>query len=155
MKRISFTYARWFERLFANLIDTMILLVPSGVLASAFGDAKGPLLMALFTLNIGYGVGFLSSNWQATPGKRLLGIYVIHADRSKLTSRDALERYLAYLLPSLPLYTSLISETSAAIATVWLSLFWFIPILTTPERTGLHDKICHTRVIAGKAEDGI
>ena len=80
MKRISFTYARWFERLFANLIDTMILLVPSGVLASAFGDAKGPLLMALFTLNIGYGVGFLSSNWQATPGKRLLGIYVIHAD---------------------------------------------------------------------------
>ena len=152
MKQSSFTYARWFERLFANLIDTLILLVPSGVLVSAFGDAKGPLLVALFTLNIGYGVGFLSSNWQATPGKRLLGIYVIHADHSGLTARDALERYLAYLLPSLPLYTSFFSESTAAMMTVWLSFFWFLPILTTPERTGLHDKICRTRVVVGKAE---
>lgn len=155
MKQRNFTYARWFERLFANLIDTLILLVPSAALASTFGDAKGPLLIALFTLNIGYGVGFLSSSWQATPGKRLLGIYVIRADRSKLTPRDALERYLAYTLPSLPLYTSLLPENSAAIAVLWLSLFWFIPILTTPERTGMHDKLCRTRVIIGKAEEGI
>ena len=144
--------AKWFERLFANLIDSLILLVPSAAIAQDFSDAKGAVLLPLFALNMAYVVGFLSSSWQATPGKRLLNIYVIHADGSRLSPRDALERFLAFILPSLAMYSTILSETTAQMLTIWLSMLWFVPILTTPERTGLHDKLCHTRVVAGRAD---
>ena len=33
---------------------------------------------------------------------------------------------------------------------VWLNLLWFTPILYAPDRAGVHDRLCHTRVVAGK-----
>lgn len=117
-----FTYAGRLNRVLANLIDGGILLLPGLVLTAIFGESKGPLAVAAFATNLAYVVFFLSSPWHATPGKRVMNMYVVHADGSPLTARDALERFLAYILPSLPLYMSLLSENVAVIVALWLNL---------------------------------
>lgn len=149
------TYAGRAERLFAYLLDALVLLIPTAVLMQALGGihesgATGPQVLAIFVLNLLYRVGFSASIWQATPGKRLLNIYIIHADGSRLTPRDALERHLAFVLPSLPVYSSMVAENAAVTLAMTLSMLWFVPILTTPERIGMHDRICRTRVVVGK-----
>lgn len=153
----KFTYAGRAERLFAYLLDAVILLIPTAVLIQTFGGvekagATGPQMLAIFLLNLAYRAGFTASRWQATPGKRMLNIYIVHADGSRLTPRDALERHLAFVLPSLPVYSSVFSENTAATLAMVLSMVWFVPILTTPERIGMHDRICYTRVVVGKVE---
>jgi len=151
---VKFIYAGRIERLFANLLDTLILIVPSLLMVELLGDdQQGPLVLALFTMNFIYDVSFTSGKWQATPGKRLLNMYVIHKDGSPMRVSHAAERYLAFVMPSLPIYTSLIPPETAQILVLWLSFLWFMPILATVERTGIHDMMCHTRVITGKADD--
>jgi uncharacterized RDD family membrane protein YckC len=142
-------YAGRLERLFANLLDSLILVIPSG-LAAAMLDHDGATIFATFLIGLGYYTHFTASNWQATPGKRLLGLYVIRLDHRALSQRDAVERFLAYSIPSLPLYASFLSTESTPILVFWLSMFWFIPILFTPERVGTHDRLCGTRVLVGK-----
>jgi uncharacterized RDD family membrane protein YckC len=148
MKR-SITYAGRLERLFANLIDTLILVIPSLAIASLF-KGNPVAILGTFMASLAYYTYFTASHWQATPGKRLLSLYVIRTDGFSLTRRDALERFLAYSLPSLPLYTSLVPEEVAPLLVFWLSLIWFVPILVTPERAGYHDRLCNTRVIVGR-----
>lgn len=152
------TYSGRTERLLANLVDTIILFLPASLVAAltAGTDANGnptvaPVsLLVVFCVNLIYYTAFTSGPWQATPGKRLLGLYVIRADRRSLTQRDALERFLAYSLPSLPMYASFMPSDFAPMVTLWLSVFWFAPILTHPMRLGVHDKLCNTRVVVGK-----
>lgn len=148
------TYAGRVERLFASVIDRTLLLMPGAVLANIWGAESGIAMFLYFFVNLAYYTGFTAGAWQATPGQRLLSMYVIHADGAPLTQRDALERFLAFVLPSLPLYSSMVSENLAPMITVWLSIFWFSPILYTPERVGVHDRICNTRVVTGRAGEG-
>lgn len=150
MKKVKFIYAGRLERLFANLIDTLILLVPHGLLISAFGEGGG-VLVSGFLCNLIYFTWFTASAWQASPGQRVLSMYIIHANGQPMTLRDALERFLAYTLPVLPMYASFIDDKVAPLITVWLTALWFGPILIREERTGLHDQMCNTRVIVGKA----
>lgn len=142
-------YAGRLERLFANLLDTVFLILPNGLLVAAIGD-QGLASMVTFLVILGYYVYFTASPWQATPGKRLLGIYVVRTDGRLLTPRDALERFLAYSIPSLPLYSSFLSPGLLSVLVIGLSLFWFVPILFTEERIGYHDRLCGTRVVAGR-----
>jgi uncharacterized RDD family membrane protein YckC len=139
------------ERLLANILDTFMLLVPSGLIAALLGGENAAVL-GTFTCSLAYYVYFTSGSWQATPGKRIMGIHVIRLDGRKLLPRDALERFLAYVIPSLPMYTSLLPEGIAPLIVLWLSLAWFTPILFTAERIGYHDRLCGTRVVAGKVE---
>jgi uncharacterized RDD family membrane protein YckC len=142
-------YAGAAERLFAYLIDSMILIVPTAIIASILGGQSAALIVS-FLCSLAYFTYFISSPWQATPGNRLLSIYVARTDYHTLTPRDAVERFLAYLIPSLPLYTSLLSQQVSIMLTFWLTLFWFTPILFTSERVGYHDRLCNTRVLVGK-----
>ncbi len=148
-QRQTQAYAGRLERFLAYLIDAIILLVPSMLLVGLMG-AVSSVTLASFLINLVYYTYFTASHWQATPGKRLLGIYVARADRQPLSQRDALERFLAFILPTLPLYTSLLAENTAPMIVVWLSVVWFSPILFTVERMGLHDRLCNTRVMMGK-----
>jgi len=158
MSQNKLAYGGRLERLFANLLDTLILLLPNGMIISLMSQVDGagtPVLnpaslLVLFLCNTAYYTAFTSSGWQGTPGKRMLGIYVIRTDGHRLTQRDALERYLAFILPSLPLYASFISPNLSQFLVVVLSLIWFAPILYTPNRTGIHDQICGTRVVCGR-----
>jgi uncharacterized RDD family membrane protein YckC len=155
---IHLTYAGWLERIFANLIDTLIMLLPNGMIALVMSNTDGQgepavnpaTLLVLFLCNVAYYTAFTSGRWQATPGQRLLGIRIIRSDGHNLNQRDALERYLAFVLPSLPLYTSLLPDTIAPTLAGMLTLFWLAPILYTANRAGIHDRLTHTRVIVGR-----
>jgi uncharacterized RDD family membrane protein YckC len=106
--------------------------------------------LAAFLVSLSYYTYFVASRWQATPGKRLMNIYIIRSDNRMLTPRDALERFLAFFMPSLPIYISFMPDNVTPIIVFWLSMFWFSPILYTPERTGVHDRLCNTRVLVGR-----
>lgn len=150
MKPVKQPYAGRLERVLANLIDTIIMLVPTFLLATIMAGNNGLAMLAVFLINGFYYTHFTASAWQATPGQRLLSVYVIRRDGRLITQREALVRFLAFILPTLPLYTSLIPEQIAQVMALWLIVVWFAPILFTEERIGMHDRICDMRVMAGK-----
>ena len=137
------------SRFFAQFIDGVILLPMTQLVWVMAGvNLLGALiLMVLFAL---YYVYFLTSDWQATPGKRLLHLHVTHIDGGRLTRSEALQRFLAYNLPFLPLNASFGSEAERSALVLALCIIWFVPILLTDEHTGVHDMLCKTRVREGK-----
>jgi uncharacterized RDD family membrane protein YckC/TM2 domain-containing membrane protein YozV len=79
-----------------------------------------------------YFVGLVGSPWQATLGKRWLGVYVRTAETRRLSLRRSFGRELAKILSAI---TLLIGYAMAG---------W------TREKTALHDRIASTRVVYGK-----
>lgn len=150
MMQAKLQYAGRVERLFANLLDTLFLMLPNIALVNLLGG-EGPALLAGFAAYGVYYTYFVSSAWQATPGKRLLNIYVVMEDGSKPQLVHAFERFIVYVLPTLPLYTSVLPTHAAQTLFLWLNVMWFAPILYTPERRGVHDTLVGTRVVTGKA----
>lgn len=142
-------YAGRMERLFANLLDTLFLMTPNLLLVKFFGNG-GVALVAGFLCYAAYYTFFTASEWQATPSKRLMNIFVIMRNGRKPNLTESFERFVVYLLPTLPLYTSVLSPIVAQPLFIWLSIFWFVPILTTPERRGIHDTLAGTRVVVGR-----
>jgi uncharacterized RDD family membrane protein YckC len=86
--------------------------------------ALGPIYFALFE----------SSPWQATFGKRLLGIYVTRDDRQRVSLARSSTRWLARFFCS------------------WFggSLVSIILMAATKNCKALHDYIAHTRVLKGR-----
>lgn len=86
-------------RVSANVVDCLILgfpcfLVINGEYYIRFQYFPNAVCIALGVL---YSVGFLASAWQATPGMRLLGIYIVRAeDSGRLGYIRAVARYLVY-----------------------------------------------------------
>ena len=154
MKTRQLNYAGRLERFFAYLLDTLVLLVPKMVLVSSFGTG-GLTTLAAFVCDAAYHTLCLSSGWQSTVGQRLLSIHVVRLNARKFDKPAALERYLAYFLPSLPAYSSLFGTEIGQAITGGLVIFWFAPILFTDERAGVHDQLCRTRVITGRADDKV
>ena len=138
-------YAGFWIRLAAYILDTILanilLLVPLtiiGVVIVSKGiptdDAKLGLAIDILVL-AGTAVYYMipmASGWQATPGKKLLGLHVIRTDGRKIGLGLALGRYLAYILSSL------------------IFLIGFLMIGWNREKKGFHDMICGTRVVYGK-----
>lgn len=77
-----------------------------------------------------YNIYFVASVWQATPGKRWLGMKVVTKDGKPLT-----------LLQSA--YRHLMSGVSMGI----LSGLGYLTIPFSKEKAALHDMICNTRVV--------
>ena len=154
---LSSLYAPWHKRFAAYLIDVVALYLSCMLLALGtlvqFDSTGHPILAPISTLvfflaNMAYFVFFFGSKRQATPGMIAMSIHVIRTDGRALTQRDGAERFLAFVLPSLPLYASFLSEQVTQSLAVCLSIAWFMPILTT--RVGLHDRMCNMRVINGR-----
>lgn len=116
-------------RAVAMAIDFVPLYVAGLILASIMPGFGGLLWMCGV---IAYFTCFTAGKWQATPGKRAMGIHVIRADGSPITHASALARVFAYLAS-------------------WVILcFGFVLAAFTTERTALHDLLCDTRVVYGK-----
>lgn len=79
-----------------------------------------------------YFVMFNCGSWQATPGKRVLGIYIRRADGHTISIAQALGRYFAATLSAIPLGIGLFMAGWNA------------------EKKALHDILCGTRVVHGK-----
>ncbi|MGP0060813.1 MAG: RDD family protein [Beijerinckiaceae bacterium] len=147
-------YAGFWIRFAAYLIDTvfmfLLLIVPAIVFgivfgifaAAAGGTSKGNepavvlgvilLYAVMIVIVILYQVLTLGGRWQATPGKRLLGLYVITLSGEPVSKWRAVGRYLCYSVSAAVLYIG------------------FMMIGWTKEKRGFHDSICDTRVVYGK-----
>jgi uncharacterized RDD family membrane protein YckC len=142
-------YATFWTRLQAYLIDMLIL----GAGGFALGVAIGVIVVAIYgaegakeilarheilfdglgvLLGLVYQMHFMSGPWQATPGKRIMGIYVIRTSGARISPLFAVGRHLAHLLSALPLG------------------YGFVMIFWSKEHQALHDMICKSRVVEGK-----
>lgn len=142
----EYVYAGFWIRTAAYLLDCFIINFTSYVLHhSLFGSAylsasldgsfwshTPYVIWMIITLLLvfAYNALFLSSSWQATPGKKVVGIKVINTDGSRLSFLKALGRCtIGYWLS-------------------WLIVgIGYIMIAFTPKKTALHDKIFKTFVV--------
>ena len=132
-------FAGFWIRVGAILIDSVALWIVSFVIGIVAGlvigdEATAATIGGLISLVIGmiYFTLFTASEWQATPGKRLLGIHVIMDAGGPITALRAFGRYWAYLVSTIVL------------------LIGYIMVAFTEEKTALHDLICRTRVVYGR-----
>jgi uncharacterized RDD family membrane protein YckC len=91
------------RRYLARLIDSFAIIILIAILVLAYSVvvtggphpvAKFVVLPALFLVWIGYGAVLESSKWQATVGKRLMGLRVYNAQGSRLRLTQAAGRNL-------------------------------------------------------------
>lgn len=98
----AITPAGFWVRLLAHFIDGIIISLPFWLLYEMLGSAlmKNSIAWLGTVVGIAYYAGFLASGWQATPGKRLLNIYVARAgDYGMLSLTHAIGRYMAFYGP--------------------------------------------------------
>lgn len=130
----------FWRRLAAYLIDGLIVGAASLVLVVLLHLALGEMGSAFanvlsFVGTVAYFAYLESSEWQATVGKRVLGMRVVDADGYRLSGLHALGRYV-----------------SAAVN--WLLLgFGYLVVAFHPEKRGLHDLIAQTRVVLEDPND--
>ncbi len=150
-------YAGFWIRLLAYIIDAIVIeaialfvgvIVGIVLLMTGLSGAAGlpepghhhplptaftiALWIVAFALTVAYNVYFNSGKWQATPGKRLLGLHIVTLTGEPVSGWLAFGRWAAYILDGLTLDIG------------------FLMIAWTREKTGLHDILCGTRVVYGK-----
>jgi uncharacterized RDD family membrane protein YckC len=105
----------------------------AGVLAAAMVATVWPPLLAFALLGLAYHAGFEASSWQATPGKRALGLRVVAGNGSRPGLPRAALRQAAGLLS-------------------WLSLnLGHLLAALPPRHRALHDAVAGARVVQDDA----
>lgn len=147
-------YAGFGERFAAVLIDGVILWVIGYVLGMIFGAPTQEEIVSItqsegfssavsasyfstpnmfaFVLNWLYFALLVSGPWQATLGKRALGIKVTNMQGGRISFLNATGRYFATLLSAIILFIG------------YLMMLW------DPKKQCLHDKLAGTLVVKGK-----
>lgn len=139
-------YAGFWIRAVATVIDGIVVAAIGAVLGALFGygvmmtsgrlpsqvTVNGIATILGVLVNLGYYGSLTSGGWQATLGKRIVGIHVIRADRAPIGAGLAIGRYLAYILSALPMFLG------------FMLAGW------TDEKRALHDMVCRTRVVYGR-----
>ena len=129
--------AGFWIRLAAWLIDFLVLLVVGGVVAGLIGlgfDGNFPedlldqsdfptIVAGILYVTVGVAV------WSTTAGKRMLGLYVLRPDGSKVGFGRAFARYFAHTLSAMVLFIG------------------YVLIGIRADKRGLHDLICDTVVV--------
>ena len=135
------SFGGFWIRFAAYLVDVVVMLIPSlfisfllhSVIPAANDQERSfvNLVGDFFVILVWwvYTAGFLSSPWQATPGKRICGLKVIDCDGGRLSFGQATGRYFASLLSYLLLCIGV------------LMVAW------TARRQSLHDMMANTLVI--------
>jgi len=146
-------YAGFWRRVLAWLLDSLILWVPEFLLETATARQvlliASPLLSSLQSQLADFLVAcivsalvwwlytafFLSSAWQATPGKRMAGIKVTDLEGRRITLGRASLRFLLELISGL-----------------LLGIGYLLGGIT-PKKQTLHDLIAGTLVLKVEAEE--
>lgn len=101
---VGIRYTTIFPRFSSYFIDQIIIGMVIGLLAAGYGWLSGKdsvfeeNLYAYFIISMLYYSLFISSNWQATPGMRFIGLYVTTTKYQKLDIILALIRYILYIV---------------------------------------------------------
>lgn len=148
---MEFRYGGFWLRLVAAIIDGIILQVSLFIIGLIVGIFVGIFMgvagssteeVQLVSMSIGYGIGIIGqwlyftifeiSGWQATPGKKVLGLKVTDMEGQQIGFGQANIRYWSKIISALIL------------------LIGFIMIAFTEKKQGLHDIFAKTLVIKDK-----
>src|SRR5262245_42149919 len=121
----TFAYAGFVERAFALFLDSLILLIPYAAV-HAVVPVIGPVLVWFC-----YKAVFEASPAQATPGKRVLGIYVTDLEGNRITLKASSIRFFVFTVSAVCLFVGHL-----------LALF-------TSRKQALHDMVADTLVLKG------
>nr|WP_137677858.1 RDD family protein [Parerythrobacter lutipelagi] len=137
-------YAGFWLRVVAYIIDAIIMTVVQFALAailgvnlmdpeaSAGGGSSILLNVVSIVIAVAYFAGLESSSWQATVGKKALGLVVTDIDGNRIGIGRAIGRYFGKILSALIL------------------LIGFIMVAFTERKQGLHDMLAGTLVVKGQ-----
>lgn len=158
-------YAGFWKRVGAYFIDAIVLWIPNFILGSLLGaneaaeayqhalqaasgnpeqimlafqtymHALGPLMLVQTVLTWLYFALCESSAWQATLGKRALGIRVTDLDGHRISFLRATGRHFAKLLSA------------------FIMCIGFLMVAWTQRKQGLHDMLAQTLVLNGRPEN--
>lgn len=158
-------YAGFWKRVGAYILDAIILYIPNMIITKMMGGdaAQDALKQAMISgagdahaIGAAYGEFYStmglamvitsvlswlyfayceSSAWQATPGKLALGIRVTDLEGKRISFLRALGRYPAKILSGIILCIG------------------FLMVAWTQRKQGLHDMICGTLVLNGRASE--
>lgn len=164
-KRAGVSYAGFWKRVVAYLIDSMVMYIPCTLLELPFGvrAAQEKLQQQTASLNPGdpaalhalsefyvsiwpyfliatlawwiYSALCESSRWQATVGKLAIGIRVTDLNGGRISFPRAAGRYAGKFLSAMIL------------------LMGFLMVAFTERKQGLHDMMANTLVLNGRASD--
>ena len=112
-----------------QLLADPALIAPIDRMESSLGVLLFTPVLVYAVLALPWAVWFEQSAWQATPGKRALGLQVTDAQGRRLKAGHALQRHLA-----------------AGLSWLTLNLGHALALLP-PQRLALHDRISDTRVL--------
>jgi uncharacterized RDD family membrane protein YckC len=135
-------YAGFWIRFWAAFVDGLcfyllsiaeIALLASGQGWFYFVTPHPGLALVNTALNWVFFALFESGGWQATPGKRLMGLRVTDLNGDRLSFGRATGRYFAKILSGL------------------LFCIGYIMVGVTAKKQGLHDRLAETLVLHGKA----
>lgn len=170
-----------FKRILANIIDSILVSIPATALMVILiflcfitdnTEHLATLSFKFFSFFVIlaaslYFALFESSKYQASPGKKLLNLYVCNTDNQKLSFMRALSRYLLLTVSGgLPMcFLQLTSNTmtdyiSKVESYNWLLLIGFLwgiaclmPVFFTKDRRTLYDMLSSSRVCSRKLPD--
>ncbi|WP_158880843.1 RDD family protein [Rhodanobacter sp. L36] len=158
-------HAGFWKRVAAYILDFIILLIPSTIIQKMMGSDAAqetmkqtimatpndmqvfvaayqqyyatmwPALLIVTVVTWIYFAACESSTWQATVGKLALGIRVVDEQGGRISFLRATGRFFAKYLSSL------------------IILIGFLMVAWTRRKQGLHDIICNTLVLNGRASE--
>jgi uncharacterized RDD family membrane protein YckC len=142
-------FARFIDTVFIGMLIAAFLAIERIVLPPIAGGAANILftlvnLILLLGFWIGYGTAFESSLWQATPGKRFLGLRVYNSQAGRLTLRQAAGRNL---LKDGPFLLFGFIPGSQLLVLIWLGAH-IIVMHRSPVYQAIHDRAFRTLVAA-------
>ena len=117
-----------------QLLADPAMAAAAGRLQSSLGTLLFTPLLVYAVLALPWAVLFEQSSWQATPGKRAMGLRVADAHGRRLKAGHAVLRHLAAALS-------------------WLTLNLGHAMALLPQRLALHDRISETRVLRRTASN--
>jgi len=142
--QMTMDYGGFWVRVFAYLLDLIVILILSIPFAIVFGESmfdtsNGAMNFSYSTSNAvsvmivaGYFVGFEGSAKQATPGKMAMGLVVTNQRGGRISYLRALGRFAGKYLSAFILFIG------------------FIMVAFTQRKQGLHDFLAQTLVVRGK-----
>lgn len=130
-------YAGFWIRFIANIIDSLLLMLPSMLIGATYGShfifaISGGLIVGLL-----YYPFFESSVLAATPGKALLGLAVVNENYEPITFKQACIRHLSKFVSAMVMYIGYLMQPF------------------TSRRQTLHDMMSETVVIRRESDPNL
>ena len=128
-------YGGFWKRVISYIIDFFVLIVPIALMQHFLGGSttENPITIADYIINISvWGVYYVyceTSPWQATVGKKIVGLKVTDLSGNKVTTGQAITRYLMMIPACLLLFIGILM------------------VAFTEKKQGLHDKVARALVV--------